>query len=119
MESFICLWYHVLEMVVVDVNGCINGCNQNHRCEWMLRLCGPFQAGKRMVMACVAVIVTVLHFFIFASEFHYIINGKRNHNNWQLLGNLPLILLPEHSFLKGMIYCRATEFFAGISLSIV
>lgn len=119
MESFLCLWYHVLEMVVVDVNGCINGCNQNHRCEWMLRLCGPFQAGKRMVMACVAVIVTVLGFFIFASEFHYIINGKRNHNNWQLLGNLPLTLLPEHSFLKGMIYCRATEFFAGISLSIV
>lgn len=31
MESFICLWYHVLEMVVVDVNGY----NQNHRCEWM------------------------------------------------------------------------------------
>lgn len=48
---------------------------------WMLRLCGPFQAGKRMVTACVAVVVTVLSFFIFASEFHYIINGKRNHNN--------------------------------------
>lgn len=78
MESFICLWYHVLEMVVVMLTGTIRIIGVN---GWMLRLCGPFQAGKWMVTACVAIVVTVLGFFIFASEFHYIINGKRNHNN--------------------------------------
>lgn len=115
MEAFVCLWYQVLKMVVAGVNGY----NQNHQCEWMLRSCGPFQAGKRMVTAFVTVVVTVSGFFVFVSEFHYIINGKRNHSNWQHLENLLLTLLPERSFLNGMIYCRATEFSAGVSLNIV